>query len=107
MGTLHAILSWVHRLDDESNPLPELSLNVSGAAGGDFREHLTWCDMAICAGDVLMVEVREDLEVDAPKERCLDEEAGLDEASRLWLQKRRLERLLAEVNAALGECGSA
>lgn len=106
-GVLHTILSWVRRPDDESNATPELTLHVGGSVGKEYREHLTWCDVHIRAGDVLTVEVREDLEAEAPKERHLDKEAGLDEVSRLRLQKTRLERLLAEVNEELRECGSA
>ncbi|WP_141594380.1 hypothetical protein [Myxococcus sp. AB056] len=106
-GVLHTILSWVRRPDDETSAIPEFTLHVGGSEGREHREHLTWCDANIRAGDVLIVEVREDLEADPPKERRSDPEAGLDDVSRLQLQKTRLEKLLAEVDAELRERGAA
>ncbi|WP_338869323.1 hypothetical protein [Myxococcus stipitatus] len=82
-GVVSTILTWVRRPHDESNANPELTLNVGGSAGGDFREFLTWYDAAVRAGDVLTVELREDVVADAPKERRRDEDAGLDEVSLL------------------------
>ncbi|RUO88958.1 hypothetical protein D7Y11_32750 [Corallococcus sp. AB018] len=106
-GVLSSILTWVRRPDDESNAHPELTLHVGGSVGRQYREHLTWCDVPIHAGDVLTLEVREDLEAEAPKERRVDAEAGLDEVGRLLARKKHLEEWLAEVNEALRECGAA
>ncbi|NVJ27512.1 hypothetical protein HUW62_40500 [Myxococcus sp. AM011] len=106
-GVLSTILTWVRRPDDESNANPELELHVGGSVGRQYSENLTWCDVPIRAGDVLTVEVRDDLEADPPRTRRVDEEAGLDDVSRLRLQQKRLEKLLAEVNEELRECGGA
>ncbi|RKG56880.1 hypothetical protein D7X30_22375 [Corallococcus sp. AB011P] len=106
-GVLSTILTWVRRPDDESNANPELELHVGGSVGRQYGENLMWCDVPIRAGDVLTVEVRDDLESDPPRTRRVDEEAGLDDISRLRLQQKRLEKLLAEVNEELRECGGA
>ncbi|MFP2960305.1 hypothetical protein ACLEPN_21395 [Myxococcus sp. 1LA] len=106
-GVLHTILSWVRRPDDESRDVPELTLHVGGSEGREYREHLTWCDANIRAGDVLTVEVREDLKADPPRERRLDPEAGLDDVARLQLRKKALVAQLADVNEELAERGAA
>lgn len=104
-GVLSAILTWTRRPDDETSAKPELSLNVGGSVRRDFREHLTWCHTRIHTGDVLTVEVREDVEPDTPRERHFDEDAGLGEVARLRRQKERLESLLAEVEEELKSRG--
>lgn len=106
-GVLSTILTWVRRPHDESNACPELTLHVGGSVGREHREHLTWRNVNIRAGDVLTVEVREDLEAEPPRERRVDEEAGLDEVARLQLKKKNLEDWLAEVNEELRERGAA
>ncbi|ADO70362.1 hypothetical protein [Stigmatella aurantiaca] len=106
-GVLHTILSWVRRPDDESRDVPELTFHVGGSEGREYREHLTWCDANIRAGDVLTVEVREDLKADPPRERRLDPEAGLDDVARLQLRKKALVAQLADVNEELAERGAA
>jgi len=106
-GVLSTILTWVRRPHDESNAKPELTLHVGGTVGRDYREHLVWRNVNIFAGDVLTVEVLEDVEADPPRERRLDEEAGLDDVARLQLRKKSLEAQLADVNEELRERGAA
>ncbi|TQF08756.1 hypothetical protein FJV41_48205 [Myxococcus llanfairpwllgwyngyllgogerychwyrndrobwllllantysiliogogogochensis] len=107
-GVLSTILTWVRRPHDESNANPELTLHVGGSVGREHREHLKWCYANnIRAGDVLTVEVRDDVESDPPRERYLDEEAGLDDVARLQLRKKSLEAQLSDVNEALRERGAA
>ncbi|WP_434347649.1 hypothetical protein ACN6A1_06215 [Myxococcus virescens] len=106
-GVLTSFLTWVRRPDDESRDVPELTLHVGGSMGREYREHLTWCDVNIRAGDVLTVEVREDLEAEPPWERRVDAEVGLDEVARLQLRRKGLEAQLAEVNEELRERGAA
>ncbi|MCP3104200.1 hypothetical protein LZ198_35590 [Myxococcus sp. K15C18031901] len=107
-GVLTTILTWVRRPDDATRDNPELGLHVGGSVGREYREHLKWSYANdIRAGDVLTVEVREDLEADPPKERRLDEEAGLDDVARLQLRKKSLEAQLADVNEELRERGAA
>lgn len=106
-GVLSTILTWVRRPHDESNACPELTLHVGGTVGRDYGEHLTWRNVNIRVGDVLTVEVRDDVEADPPKERRLNEEAGLDDVARLRLRKKSLEAQLADVNEELRERGAA
>jgi len=107
-GVLSAILTWVRRPDDETRDNPEVDLHVGGSVGREYREHLKWCYVNdIRAGDVLTVEVREDLEAEPPRERRVDEEAGLDGVARLQLRKKALEAQLADVNEELAERGAA
>ncbi|MCY0998335.1 hypothetical protein OWM54_14465 [Myxococcus sp. MISCRS1] len=107
-GVVNTILSWVRRPHDESRDNPEMTFYVGGSTGREHCEHLKWCYAKnIRAGDVLTVEVRDDLEADPPRERYLDEEAGLDDVARLQLRKKGLEAQLAEVNEELAERGAA
>ncbi|ADO70467.1 hypothetical protein [Stigmatella aurantiaca] len=106
-GVLHTILSWVRRPADESRDVPELTLHVGGSEGREHREHVSWCDANFRAGDVLTVEVRDDLEADPPKERRVDVEVRLDEVARLQLRRKGLEAQLADVNEELRERGAA
>ncbi|NVJ10505.1 hypothetical protein HUW63_35530 [Myxococcus sp. AM001] len=107
-GVLSAILTWVRRPDDKTRDNPEVDLHVGGSVGREYREHLKWCYVNdIRAGDVLTVEVREDLEADSPRERRLDKEAGLDDVARLQLRKKALQAQLADVNEELQERGAA
>ncbi|CAM4493274.1 hypothetical protein [Corallococcus exiguus] len=106
-GVLSTILTWVRRPHDESNANPELTLHVGGSVGREYGEHLSWCDVNIRAGDILMVEVREDLEAEPPRERRVDAEVGLDEVARLQQRRKGLEAQLADVNEELRERGAA
>ncbi|NOJ83729.1 MULTISPECIES: hypothetical protein [Myxococcus] len=107
-GVVSTILTWVRRPDDETRENPLVDLHLGGSVGREYREHLKWCYAKdIRAGDVLTVEVREDLEPDPPKERRLDEEVGLDDVARLQLRKKALEAQLADVNEELAERGAA
>ncbi|WP_163785073.1 hypothetical protein [Myxococcus vastator] len=107
-GVISTILTWVRRPDDETRDSPEVDLHVGGSVGREYREHLRWCYVNdIRAGDVLTVEVRDDLEAEPPSERRLDEESGLDDVARLQLRKKALEAQLADVNEELGERGAA
>ncbi len=107
-GVVSTILTWVRRPGDETRDKPKVDLHLGGSVGREYREHLKWCYVNdIRAGDILTVEVREDLEPDPPRERRLDEEVGLDDVARLQLRRRALEEQLADVKEELAERGAA